>query len=577
MAALPVTLLVLLSCQRWASLSSQSRTAVHFASPLLSPPVHQVELDPYEIRLDCVNLVSTVRAQVDLAKSCLRHIFREDDRRGGREPMARRAWDDEDTTDEVDEFAVAEQLPFFAEVQQLLNESSPGPFAISSLYTELLLSPEPSPPIIDVNQPDRPHHASRLAFPRHLLHPSLQKDLAPYWEKGISLASLGGAMNRLYNSINDYEHGRVVPVAIVDGYAVYHDRAMAQTAKASRLQKQLESVLAVLRHANRTVPNVLFLQVLDSIPPAPFFAPPMVYRHVPPELRARGDIAPLVPVLAIAASRSGQTPSAIRVPNMYFGDMPTVQAKVQRTVESCSTRPFHQRIPQALWRGDSFAGHSTRFHHARNQALILQAEASHENLTNIRLVQRPSECLSARLTIRRWQAHGLLPNEVADRMVATDCGDDQFVGHEDFCEYRYLLNLPGSAAGSYSRNLQSLFATGSTVLHWDNDAVEWYYERLEHNVNYLVVDRDTLLPTIRKLNRNPGWAHSIASAGLDVLHRELAPGALVDFHEQLFHALAALQRFDVDETTIVDNACACHGVKVGQPLHGRVSRCKKSC
>jgi len=550
-------------------LSSFVATSPRAARPPPVPTSPPSSVDPYEMRLDCLDLITQHNFPVDLANSCLKIMMNGKGRKGGRQPMARNDW-----TQDTQAPAQADP-PFVAEVQAMLNESAPS--RLSPLFAQVLLAAEPAPPIIDVHRPDRPHDAARLPFPRHLLHPSLQKDLAPYWDKGISLASLGGAMNRLYNSINDYEFGRVVPIAIVDGYAVYHDRAMAQTAKANRLRKQLESVLAALRHANRTVPNVLMLQVIDSIPPAPFFAPPMVYLHVPPELRGRRDVAPLVPVLAIASSRSGQTPSAIRVPNMYFGDMPSWQEKIDSMIESCSSRPFRQRTPQALWRGDSFSRYSNRFHHARNQALVVQAQAGTENLTNIRLVQRASQCLAARVTIRRWQAHGLLTDLVADRMVATECSEDLYIRHEDFCEFRYVLNLPGSSAGSYSRNLQSLFAMGSTILHWDNDAVEWYYERLQHNENYLVVNQDTLLPTIRALNKDPARAQAIATAGLDLLDRELAPAALISFHEQLFHALAALQRFDVNATIILDNPCACHGTKKDMPLYGIVPQCKKSC
>jgi hypothetical protein len=524
-------------------------------------------LDPYEIRLDCLEYIPTINSQGELANACFNNVMHGKGRKGGREPMASRDWS------QVDDTRAA--YYYEKEVESMLNVTVKS--SLTSLFSEILLNPEPSPPIIDVTRPDRPHHAARAPFPTHLLHPSLQKDLAPYWEHGISLASIGGAMNRLYNSINDYPFGRVVPFAIVDGYPVYQDRAMSQTAKANRLHKQLESVMWQLRHQNRSVPNVLLMQVIDSIPPGPFFHPPMVHLHVPPELRSRPDIVPLVPVLTIAASRSGQTPSAIRVPNMYFGDVRDWAAKVASVNESCFSRPLESRAPQVMWRGDSFSRSSAAFHHARNQALIVQAEAAAENLTDIRLVQRTKECLGARLTIRRWQAHGLLDDETADRMVATPCGEDLFVRHEEFCAYRYLLNLPGSSAGSYSRNLQSLFTMGSVVLHWDNDAVEWYYERLRHNEHYMVVDADSLLPTVRALNANPTRAAALARGGRAAFQRELSPDALLSFYEQLFHAFAALQRFEVDEGIIVDGACACHGLGKGQALRGRVKKCKHAC
>jgi len=446
--------------------------------------------------------------------------------------------------------------------------------AVVPLFSDILLTPMSAPPIIDTSRPARPHNAD---FTRDSLHPSLQRDLAPYWQHGISLAAVGGAMNRLYNTINSNEFGSVVPIAIVDGYAVYHGRAIDASLKAYRLRKQLESVLKELRRAGRTVPNVLLLHMLDALPPGPFFNPPMVNLHVPPELRGRPDVAPLVPVLAIAASRSGRTPSAIRVPNMYFGNIHEWDSQLNFLQSSCRANyPFANRTKQAVWRGDSFVLSSNLFHHPRNQALVLQAEAEAENLTNIRFFGKEGQREHAHVTIRRWQSHGLLPDEVADRMVATQCGPDTFIPHRDLCAFRYQLNLPGSISGSYSRNLQTSLPMGSTMLHWDNDAVEWYYERLVDHEHYLVVTRDTLLPTIRALNEDPARARAIAQAGVKLAVSELSSAALVDFYEQLFHALGALQRFDVDAAIILDDACAMHGNADGEPLHGKVPTCKPS-
>ena len=49
---------------------------------------------------------------------------------------------------------------------------------------------------------------------------------------------------------------------------------------------------------------------------------------------------------------------------------------------------------------------------------------------------------------------------------------------EDYADYKYLLNLPGSTHGSYSRNLNHLWALGSVVLQWTMDAREFYYPAL---------------------------------------------------------------------------------------------------
>ena len=40
------------------------------------------------------------------------------------------------------------------------------------------------------------------------------------------------------------------------------------------------------------------------------------------------------------------------------------------------------------------------------------------------------------------------------------------VAKENYTRYKYVLNLPGSTSGSYSRNLNHLWFLGSVVLFW---------------------------------------------------------------------------------------------------------------
>ena len=42
----------------------------------------------------------------------------------------------------------------------------------------------------------------------------------------------------------------------------------------------------------------------------------------------------------------------------------------------------------------------------------------------------------------------------------------EFVYEPDYSKYKYVLNLPGSTLGGYSRNLNHLWAIGSVVLQW---------------------------------------------------------------------------------------------------------------
>ena len=41
--------------------------------------------------------------------------------------------------------------------------------------------------------------------------------------------------------------------------------------------------------------------------------------------------------------------------------------------------------------------------------------------------------------------------------------DSRWVEPEDYARYKYVLNLPGQTSGSYSRNLNHLWAVGACV------------------------------------------------------------------------------------------------------------------
>ena len=53
--------------------------------------------------------------------------------------------------------------------------------------------------------------------------------------------------------------------------------------------------------------------------------------------------------------------------------------------------------------------------------------------------------------------------------------DGKFLDDKDYRNHKYLLNLPGAASGSYSKNLNHLWRTGSVVMQWVHPFVEWYH------------------------------------------------------------------------------------------------------
>jgi len=61
---------------------------------------------------------------------------------------------------------------------------------------------------------------------------------------------------------------------------------------------------------------------------------------------------------------------------------------------------------------------------------------------------------------------------------ASELLDEGFYEKEAYARHKVMLHLPGQTTGSYSRNLNHLWATGAAITMWDTSAVEWYYPAL---------------------------------------------------------------------------------------------------
>ncbi|KAH8087664.1 hypothetical protein JL720_6982 [Aureococcus anophagefferens] len=66
-----------------------------------------------------------------------------------------------------------------------------------------------------------------------------------------------------------------------------------------------------------------------------------------------------------------------------------------------------------------------------------------------------------------------------------------YVPPSKFSDWKYALHLPGAFTGSYSRNLNKLWALGSVVLLWAAPYVEFYFPGLSHGATHLAVDACT--------------------------------------------------------------------------------------
>ncbi|KAH8060612.1 hypothetical protein JL722_4723 [Aureococcus anophagefferens] len=129
------------------------------------------------------------------------------------------------------------------------------------------------------------------------------------------------------------------------------------------------------------------------------------------------------------------------------------------------------------------------------------------------------------------------------------------VAQANYSAYKYLIHMPGSATGSYSRNLQYLWTHGSVVLVWNHTATEWYYGALVDGVHYVSVDAATLGDKLADLERDPALRARLVRGARRFFDDHLAAPVLVDRWRAVLDALGAAQ--DRGDPAIPESACTC--------------------
>ena len=118
-----------------------------------------------------------------------------------------------------------------------------------------------------------------------------------------------------------------------------------------------------------------------------------------------------------------------------------------------------------------------------------------------------------------------------------------YVAPSDFSRWRSALHLPGAFTGSYSRNLNKLWALGSVVLLWDAPYVEFYSPALAHGSTHLAVDACSAAATLRALDARPEAAARLAANAKRVFEDLLCARCLARY---LAEVLGAFRRhFDL--------------------------------
>ena len=211
-------------------------------------------------------------------------------------------------------------------------------------------------------------------------------------------------------------------------------------------------------------------------------------------------------------------------------------AEAKRTA---AARPWGRRVDKVLFRGNCGPGAAARLELMSLRGLD---DALDVGFTGVDGYASLADCVDDLA-----ERHGLVPRGGADVAVPP-------LPMANYSHFRYLLHMPGSATGSYSRNLQYLFTHGAVVLVWRHAAEEWYYRDLVDGKHYVAVDRLSLAPTLAALRRDAPRREALVRGARDFYEAHLGAASLVGRWRDTLRVLD--DRQDADPPR-VDKAAAC--------------------
>lgn len=234
------------------------------------------------------------------------------------------------------------------------------------------------------------------------------------------------------------------------------------------------------------------------------------------------------PTLAIALMKGRKEDNEILVPNLYFGDLKEWENFVQSFKNHPSNMEWENKKEQAFWRGTTTSygkcdkpGNKERLEAARvtfNNPTDFDMQVTNEN--NL-------DCLNGEIA-HHGKTHG----------------------REQMADWKYLVNLPGSQAGSYSRNINHLFLMNSVVLMWESEPKqgvaydEWYMPALIEGETHLNINTENANDVIKDLKTHDDKARALASNACSVFEAAFSPCALTKTFHNVFKHLHEKQSTD---------------------------------
>ena len=293
----------------------------------------------------------------------------------------------------------------------------------------------------------------------------------------------------------------------------------------SKHKKHAAYVLSA--HKRVALPNALYLFEKDSTGGDSWPA------------RTGGD--PATPLLVIS-KKKGYGGLGVLVPNPFFenGDVNKWGRAAKALHEAAKARPWESRRADVFWRGN-VGNHAPNAdydfcdrdsgNYARFEALSLAVD--HPETFDVKCQKcRPRNASAFPCPTDAYDA--TMAALVDD---AAPMRDEAWVDPRDYSAHRAVLNLPGTTAGGYSRNLNHLWVLKAPVLLWDAPFVEHYYPALRHGDTHLAVDRRDALSFARSALGDAREARRLAAGAMAVYETYLCPQCLAAYLRDVYDEL----------------------------------------
>ena len=279
----------------------------------------------------------------------------------------------------------------------------------------------------------------------------------------------------------------------------------------------------------------------------------------------------LLPTTLIAKKYSSKE-CGVLVPNPYFGDLDHWSNVAQLLEDASRKHPYWKRDPRAFWRGhirwrnkdcDHESGNIARFlgtlltlrHPDQFDVKVRHLEEKKTLWSNASALHA-TKCKDGTKHPFRGIDDGLLGR-------LAEAQDVSWVDPVDYARYKILAHFPGGTTGSYSRNLNHLWATGSTVMIWDHPAQEHYYAGLEEGRTHLVFNATNAVDVARKITGNQRLARRLRDGAAAVQKELVCADCLHGFLLETLKAFRAHFRTELALDDVATARATLKGVQCG--------------